>query len=579
MTIFSSYQAYYLLGLVVLSLLLRPVLVYIRDPLGLRKYPAPSWFAALTPLWLVHATWSQNRSRIIHREFQRLGDVIRVSPDHIIFNDPAAVKDIYGVLANSQGVHKDAFYDRVANDSHDLVQLRDRGEHASRRKAIANAFAAKTVVNMESVIRQHFHELLVRIDQEIQKPVTEKVPFLNLRLWFNYFTLDVIGDMGFGRPMGFLKSMSDRTEAETQDGKSYQVMSMIDSLHKGVRYGLSIGNIPSHRLIHFLKHVVDIFPPLAARLGSTGGSDFEDICIRKLRTRLLEGAPTRWSGDFMKYILEDTKRSTEGNSFSHKQFRSLVADTMMMMNAGSDTTASALTSTTWYLLRHPQALTRLRKELSDHIGRAQTSGLSAEESIFAYDVVKDLPFLRACIDESLRLRSPLAYQLPRLVSRPTVIAGHQIMPGTVVAAAPYSIHRHASLFRDPDEYQPERWVDFDEEFPNQIEDLKRYNIVFSQGSRACIGRHLAIIELQILIPTLVMRYDMELEQESKTELKVFERFNSNPGPLLVTSTLTIRDLQIPVNIVLVNLGVFQNLQQPKLYDSSMAKRFALSHST
>ncbi|RHZ51496.1 hypothetical protein CDV55_102083 [Aspergillus turcosus] len=506
MTVFSSYQAYYLLGLVVLSLLLRPVLVYIRDPLGLRKYPAPSWLAALTPLWLVHATWSQNRSRIIHRELQRLGDVIRVSPDHIIFNDPAAVKDIYGVLANSQGVHKDAFYDRVANDSHDLVQLRDRGEHSSRRKAIANAFAAKTVVNMESVIRQHFQQLLVRIDQEIEKPVTEKEPFLNLRLWFNYFTLDVIGDMGFDRPMGFLKSMSDRTEAETQDGKSYQVMS----------------NIPSHRLIHFLKHVVDIFPLLAAGLGSTGGSDFEDICIRKLRTRLLEGAPTRSAGDFMKYILEDKKRSTEGNSFSHKQFRSLVADTMMMMNAGSDTTASALTSTTYLL--------------SDHMGRAQTSGLSAEESIFAYDVVKDLPFLRACIDESLRLRLPLAYQLPRLVSRPTIIAGHRIMAGTVVAAAPYSIHRHASLFRDPDEYRPERWVDFDEEFPNQIEDLKRYNIVFSQGSRACIGRHLAIIELQILIPTLVMRYDMQLEQESKTELKVFERFNSNPGPMLVTST-------------------------------------------
>lgn len=322
---------------------------------------------------------------------------------------------------------------------------------------------------------------------------------------FNYFTLDVIGDMGFGRPMGFLQSMSDRAEAETQDGRKYSVENMIDSLHKGVRYGLSMGNITSQRLIRFLKRVVDTFPPLAARLGSTGGSDFEDICIGKLRTRLLDGPPNRSSGDFMKYILEDKKRSTEGNSFSHEQFRSLVADTMMMMNAGSDTTASALTSTTWYLLRNPHALARLRKELSDHTGRMETSGLPADESILVYDAIKDLPFLRACIDETLRLRSPLAYQLPRLVSRPTIIAGHTIMPGTVVAAAPYSIHRHAALFRDPDEYQPERWVDFDEDFPNQMEDLKKYNIVFSQGSRACIGRHLAIVELQLLISTLVMR--------------------------------------------------------------------------
>ena len=106
-----------------------------------------------------------------------------MSPNHIMFNDPVAIKDIYGVLANSQGVHKDVFYDRVASDAHDLVQLRDRGEHSSRRKAIANAFAAKTVVNMESVIRGAFHQLLLKIDQDIEKPVTDKNSFLNLRLW------------------------------------------------------------------------------------------------------------------------------------------------------------------------------------------------------------------------------------------------------------------------------------------------------------------------------------------------------------------------------------------------------------
>jgi benzoate 4-monooxygenase len=181
--LFSFNHAHCLLGFIVLSLLLKPVINYFRDPLGLQKYPAPSWLAALTPLWLVHATWSQNRSRIIHKEFQRLGDVVRVSPDHIMFNDPAAVKDIYGVLANSQGVHKDAFYDRVASDAHDLVQLRDRGEHSGRRKAIANAFAAKSIVNMESVIRNAFHQLLMKIDENIDTPITEKESFLNLRLW------------------------------------------------------------------------------------------------------------------------------------------------------------------------------------------------------------------------------------------------------------------------------------------------------------------------------------------------------------------------------------------------------------
>lgn len=177
----------------------------------------------------------------------------------------------------------------------------------------------------------------------------------------------------------------------------------------------------------------------------------------------------------------------------------------MMMVAGSDTTATALTSTMWFLVHHPGALARLRNELDALKPSNDIEGPSAESAIFDYNIVKDLPYLRACIEESLRLRPPIAYQLPRLVSQPTTIACHEILPGTVVAVSPYSVHRHLSLYRDPDEYRPEHWVDFDEQFPHQIEDLKKYNIVFSQGSRACIGRHLAIVELQIVISTLFKR--------------------------------------------------------------------------
>lgn len=160
-----------------------PVILYLQDPLRLRRYPSPNLFASLSSLWLVKVTWSQRRSRILHDEFLRLGDVIRVAPNHIIFNNPAAIKDIYGVLALSRGVAKDAFYDRVAGDAHDLVQIRDRGEHSDRRKAIANAFAAKTVINMESVIRKHAMGLFNIIDRHIDGQSPESLKPLNLRHW------------------------------------------------------------------------------------------------------------------------------------------------------------------------------------------------------------------------------------------------------------------------------------------------------------------------------------------------------------------------------------------------------------
>lgn len=184
MTMFSLQSYTLLLALIVVVLAVAsPIFRYHRDPLKLKKFPAPNILAAATPLWLIQATWSQRRSRILHEEFKRLGDVIRVSPDNIIFNDPAAIKDIYGVLATSRGVGKDAIYDRMAGDAHDLVQLRDRAEHSSRRKALANAFAAKTVTNMEPVIRQSFHRLVNNIDRLIDVSLSSDESIVNLRLW------------------------------------------------------------------------------------------------------------------------------------------------------------------------------------------------------------------------------------------------------------------------------------------------------------------------------------------------------------------------------------------------------------
>lgn len=65
--------------------------------------------------------------------------------------------------------------------------------------------------------------------------------------------------------------------------------------------------------------------------------------------------------------------------------------------------------------------------------------------------------------------------------------------------------------------------------------LRAYNIPFSTGWRACIGRHIAIVELQILISTLVWRYDICLEREAQ-KLDVFNRFHANPGALPVRLT-------------------------------------------
>lgn len=491
-----------------------PVLWYFWDPLGLRKYPAPNLFAAMTPLWLMKINAEEKRSYRIHEQHKKLGDVLRVGPNTLYFNDPNAVTDIYGHAAISR-INKDTFYDRLAGEFHDIVQERIREEHSRKRKYLAHAFALKTVVDMEPVIRANAQILIDRIDSFIEETKQKsEIATFNIRQWLNYFTLDVIGDMAFGLPMGFLRGGSDRKAAEDASGKEYQVSSTIAALHHGVRYSITVSQVTSHHLHRFLKSLARCTGVGYSISGAKAADDFENVSRRQLRSRLEKGAPERPSGDFIGKIVED-----KGGEARKLPMGEMLAEAVVMMNAGSDTTAAALTNTLYFLLANPTCLEKLRKELEGAVP-------ADHDGLIQYDYVRSLPYLRACIDESLRLRPPITYPLPRLVyaAEGATVAGHYLKQGTVVAVPPYSIHRKETLFKDPDTYEPDRWLD-----PDQATNLKNYNITFSNGSRACIGRHIAIVELQIIISTLALRYDMWLDPNQ--ELDVFERFNANPGPL------------------------------------------------
>jgi benzoate 4-monooxygenase len=337
--------------------------------------------------------------------------------------------------------------------------------------------------------------------------------------------LDLIGDMAFGLPMGFLDNGEDSKDAQTMDGQVYRVPGTIDALHRGVRFGVAVSQLPSHTLIKAIKIAVNAVPGLAKRLGSVGAVDFQNICVHQLRRRINHGPPPRPSNDFMDFVLSPNEQQQNDPD---ARIGKILADSNMMMNAGSDTTAAALSSTIYHLLSNPTCLAKLRGEIEEIIPFHTDE--SAEEALLPYASVCGLPYLRACIDETLRLRPPIAYQLPRLVHAPdgAMIAGHHIQKGTVVAVPTYSVHRHEGLYKEPDAFKPERWLDTSD--PDQIQSLKSYIIPFSQGSRACIGRHIAIVELQILISTFVRRYDMALISPVQ-QLPIFERFNSNPGPL------------------------------------------------
>jgi cytochrome P450 len=108
--------------------------------------------------------------------------------------------------------------------------------------------------------------------------------------------------------------------------------------------------------------------------------------------------------DFFSKLEEMPKGQSEPMPFGE-----MMAQAGIVLNAGSDTTASGLTNTLWLLAKYPHTFAKLRQELD---------GLMTEGTISPdFNMLMASPYLRACIDESLRLRPPVAIGLPRVAPK------------------------------------------------------------------------------------------------------------------------------------------------------------------
>jgi cytochrome P450 len=374
---------------------------------------------------------------------------------------------------------------------------------------IMTSFAQKNIVDMEPIIQNQISILLDKFDGFCTEPPAygqnypSKNEVHNLRRWLNLFTFDVIGTAAFGKSFGFLKQGDDKAPAETIDGKRFETKA-ITAFHTNSSYDVILAHWP--QLLPLTKRLSRWHP------GNKGGSDFTALTIRKVRERQENGKPSGYT-DFFHHLLVDRHGKDVGLDLLE-----LEKEAGVMINAGSDTTATAMTHCLYYVLRHPRVLEKLRSEIDAVLGDQTTAA--------SYDQVKDLKYLRACIDESMRLRPPTSLGLPRETPpQGATIAGYEIAGNVTVSVPTYTFHRNAKLFKDPDTFYPERWLD-DQEGPL----LRKYVMPFSQGPRACIGRNLAYLEQQILIATLVHRYEYQFQRPDFV-LPTIERFNANPADM------------------------------------------------
>ncbi|KAJ9604176.1 hypothetical protein H2200_011010 [Cladophialophora chaetospira] len=487
--------AWYLLNLV--GLLIAVYLGINRYGGGLNHIPGPA-LAPFSNLWRFLVVWGR-RPELEHiRLHEKYGPLVRLGPRVVSVADPAAISVIYALNA---GFVKSGFYpvqQTIAKGRrlYTMFSTTDEKFHAKLRRAVSNAYAMSTLVQFEPLVDS---TTLAFLDQ-LEKRFADRVGpdgVCDFSTWLQFYAFDVIGELTFSKRLGFVE------RGEDVDG-------IIKNLEWLLNYAAIVGQLPFLDRI-FLKNPVRLF---ASQIGLISSSTPVATFARNrvaARQDVEQGEEKPGSSPGSKPGRRDfLSRFTEAHH-KDREFISrerVLALTVANMFAGSDTTAISLRAIFYYLLRNPEDMENLMKELE------QIKDDSANaDGMFNWNSVKDLPYLSAVVKEGLRCHPAAGLTLERIVPPQGItICGRFIPGGTIVGCSAWTVHRSPLFGAHPEQFRPKRWIEASTEQKRLMENSL---FTFGAGSHTCIGRNISYLEMYKLVPALLTRFEVGFADPSK----------------------------------------------------------------
>ncbi|CAJ1949888.1 unnamed protein product [Sphenostylis stenocarpa] len=256
-------------------------------------------------------------------------------------------------------------------------------------------------------------------------------------------------------------------------------------------------------------NVVDFFPifrlldPQGARRRMKGYfgkliAFFDGLIEERLRLRALENESNACNDvldSMMELMLEDNSQVTRPHVLH------LFLDLFV---AGIDTTSSSIEWAMSELLRNPEKLEKVRKELQQVL----VKGEQLEESH-----ISKLPFLQAVVKETFRLHPPVPLLVPHKSEVDIELCDFMVPKSAQILVNLWAMGRDSSIWPNPNEFTPQRFLESDIDFKGHDFEL----IPFGAGRRICPGLPLASRTTHIVLASLLYNYDWNLEDGKKAQ--------------------------------------------------------------
>lgn len=344
-------------------------------------------FAAATPFPWIFALLTGTTNDYCLRLHEQYGEVVKLAPNLLSYASAKAWKDIYERRAGHALLEKEPNFYVHPGDGVPSIVTASHSMHGRMRRLFSHAFSERALREQEPLIRSYVDVMIDSLyaDAKLGKSV-------DLVAYFNWTTFDIIGDLTFGESFNCL------------DQREYHPW--VETLFANVK-------LPT------FFSAAQFFPGLSglimALLPKSLKDDFRsnfDYTTEKVHGRIKKSTDRV---DFMTRVLEH-------NDENGMTLPEIESTTNHIIAGGAETTATALSGGMFYLLKKPETLQKLTREIRQ--------SFNSEDEITLAKLA-DLSYLTATVNEILRVYPPFTGGFPRITPpRGEVILGRYV-PGGV----------------------------------------------------------------------------------------------------------------------------------------------------
>ncbi|KAF9783489.1 cytochrome P450 [Thelephora terrestris] len=449
----------------------------------LAKHPGP-FMAKLSKLWMVIVCWTGKPHECFARLHEKYGDIVRTGPNEVIVRDPAAIQPLMGTTGWGKGACESCrmpsgppidmsrldWSSRTMNAPiPPLIGVRDGPTHAKRRRTWNRGFNPAAMREYEPMVHKRVLELTEVLAQRGR---------VDLSAMFGYYTFDVMADIGLGGGTSMI------SEGNPED--------LLHIIAATMRTANVIAQIP------WIARYLKALPGAGADLKL-----LQAFSMKRYLARKAEGCKKK---DLYYHLADEA-----GIEKQPIPVPIILTDAALVVIAGSETTATVLSSLFFYLLRDPEKFERLRAEIDKFCPRGD------EITVEHFD---EMHYLEACINEAMRLSPPVPSGSQRAALHPDPSQGKMLGPyyipeGTLASVNFLGIQRDPKNFSPfPNNFWPDRWLVAksliecpvpEGEFVHETSAF----VPFSFGPGSCVGKPLAMLELRMTTAYLVRDLDFK----------------------------------------------------------------------